>query len=356
MHTPNSTSQPHGPIGGLYVSGCDGKQLKFHSNSPSSTVVSDRHLFFTISSYCKMVANAAIMPKLLLATKIAIILALAISQFIFFGMPAWEKYSSALVGEAKLVEKRDSLRSPVDPLGPLEDGLKPPAITLCPFKYNFRGWKQTNIQDNASTIQKLVNDQSYNRWCEFANSTADFEKCIEEGTFGLNDTVIQAWAAWENVTGPEFWTSDVTLSLSGRCYTLDLDIKLGVHKLMEQILLKLNPNLTYTIFFHQLDIYYSAINPVALAEAGVQRMLSVDDIGNQYLRFTFELIRRERLNRPESPCNPDIGYKFSQCIKQSVSDAIGCKLPWDEHSEGSFFIGPKSDHWLPVSLTNSLPN
>ena len=77
------------------------------------------------------------------------------------------------------------------------------------------------------------------------------------------------------------------------------------------------------------------IDSVALAEAGVQRMLSVDDIGNQYLRFTFELIRRERLNRPESPCNPDIGYKFNQCIKQSVSDIIGCKLPWDKHTEGS---------------------
>ena len=282
--------------------------------------------------------NAAFMPKLLLLTRIGITLTLAIFQFIHFGMPAWEKYSSALVGEAKLVEKRDSLRSPVDPLGPLEDGLKPPAITLCPFKYNFRGWKQTNIQDNASTIQKLVNDQSYNRWCEFANSTADFEKCIEEGTFGLNDIVIQARAAGKNVNGPEFWTSDVSLSMVGRCYTLDLDIKLGVNALTGSISLNLNPNFTYGIFFHPTDIYYPVFNAVAMAAAGVRRILSVQAIGHQYLSFTLELVRRERLNRAENPCNPDIGYKFSQCIKQSVSDTIGCKLPWDKHTEG-FIVG-----------------
>ena len=208
--------------------------------------------------------NAATMPKLLLLTRIAIILALAIFQFIFFGLPAWEKYSRAVVGEAKIMEKQDSLRSPVDPF----DGLRPPAITLCPFKYKFNGWKQASIQDKDA-----FSDQSYNRWCESANSTADFEKCIEEETFGLNDTVIQAVGAGKDVTGPEFWTSDVSLSLFGRCYTMHLDVKLGV-SILTSIILYLNPNLTYQIFFHQPDIYYSAFNPVALAEASVRRTLS----------------------------------------------------------------------------------
>ena len=75
-----------------------------------------------------------------------------------------------------------------------------------------------------------------------------------------------------------------------------------------------------------------------MAAAGVRRILSVQDIGHQYLAFTLELVRRERLNRAENPCNPDIGYKFSRCIKQSISDTIGCKLPWDKHTEG-FIVG-----------------
>ena len=104
-----------------------------------------------------MVESAAIMPKLRLLTRIAITLTLAIFQFIHFGMPAWEKYSRAAVGEAKMIEKHDSLRSPVDPFEPPEDGLRPPAITLCPFKHNFKGWKQATKEDRG------VDDQSYNQ-------------------------------------------------------------------------------------------------------------------------------------------------------------------------------------------------
>ena len=78
-----------------------------------------------------------------------------------------------------------------------------------------------------------------NAWSASANNTADFENCIEEGTFGLNDTVVQAWATGKKLTGPEFWTSDVSLSMFGRCYTLDLDVKLGVNAITGTIMLNL---------------------------------------------------------------------------------------------------------------------
>ena len=157
----------------------------------------------------KMVA--ATMTKIIPAAKITFTVALALSQFIFFGVPALEKYSSAVVGEAKMIKRGD--------------GLRPPAITLCPFKYNYQGWK------NATKEDKDMDDQSYNRWCKSANSTADFEKCVEENTFGLNDsvTLAQKGLGGENITDPEFWTSDVSQSLCGRCYTLDLDVKLGIN-------------------------------------------------------------------------------------------------------------------------------
>ena len=256
------------------------------------------------------------MTKLLPVARCTFTLVLAISQFIFFGVPALEKYSNAVVGEAKIIEKD------------LGDGLRPPAITLCPFKYNYQGWKQATVENRD------MDDQSYNRWCKSANSTTDFENCIEEKTFALNDTVLLALKGWEgkNITAPEFWTSDVPQSLSGRCYTLDLDIKLGINSLTEGIILQLNPNLTYTIFFHQPDFYRFSFNSVAMPS--VQRIISLEEIGNKYFGFSLELVRRERLNRAENPCNPDVNYKFTRCIKQSVSDTIGCKLPWDKHTSG----------------------
>ena len=279
-----------------------------------------------MTSYSKTATTT--MTKLLPVARCAFTLALAISQFIFFGVPALEKYSKAVVGEAKIIEKGSNLKAPVDPWGPLEEGLRPPAITLCPFKHNYQGWKEATVQNRD------MDDQSYNRWCKSANSTTEFENCIEEKTFALNDTVLLAMKGWEgkNITAPNFWTLDVSQSLCGRCYTLDLDIKLGINALTEGIILQLNPNLTYTIFFHQPDFFRFAFNSVAMPS--VQRIISLEEIGKKYFGFSLELVRRERLNRAENPCNPDVNYKFTRCIKQSISDTLGCKLPWDKHTTG----------------------
>ena len=262
-----------------------------------------------------MVAIAAYMPQLLLVTRIAITLALATFQFIFFGKPALERFSSAAVGESMLIEKGD--------------GLRPPAITLCPYKHNYNGWRQATKQD-------YVEGQHYNRWCASAKSTGDFEKCIKEETFALNETVIEALKGWtgnKSITGPEFWTSHVTESFSGRCYTLNLDLKLGINTSTEAIILNLNQNLTYTIFFHQPEFYRFPFNSAAMPS--VIRTISPQQIGNKLSSFFLELVRRERLNRAENRCNPDADYKFTRCIKQSFIDVIGCKLPWDKHTKGS---------------------
>ena len=101
----------------------------------------------------------------------------------------------------------------------------------------------------------------------------------------------------------------------------------------EGIMIDLNENLTYTMFIHQPDLYRFAYNPATMP--GVQKIISFKEIGKEYFTFFLELVRRERLNKAESPCNPDPGYNFNGCIKQSLSDIIGCKLPWDKLSKGS---------------------
>ena len=126
------------------------KVVSIRKRSPGSDVKSSKTV-------------AASMTKIIPAAKITFTVALALSQFIFFGVPALEKYSSAVVGEAKMIERGD--------------GLRPPAITLCPFKYNYQGWKEATVQNRD------MDDQSYDRWCKSANSTTDFENCIEDKTF-----------------------------------------------------------------------------------------------------------------------------------------------------------------------------
>ena len=231
---------------------------------------------------------AANMKKLLPVARVGFILALAFSQFAFFGIPALEKFSIGVVGEAKKVEKREWLR--------------PPAITLCPFKYNYQGWKGAT-QENRN----VIDDQAYHRWCTFANTTDGFEDCIENESFGLNDTVIKALKGWngENITGPEFWTSDVSAAMNGRCYTLDVDVELGIDAMSEGVILELNENLTYTMFIHQPGLHRFTYNPATMPS--VLKVISFEELGKKYFGLFMELVRRERLNRDESRCNPEPG-------------------------------------------------
>ena len=222
---------------------------------------------------------------------------------------------------------------------------------MCPFKYNYQGWKGATLEN------RNVDDQSYRRWCNFANNTADFEACIEERTFGLNDTVLLALKGWEgkNITDPQFWATDVSAAMNGRCFTLDIDVKLGIDAMTEGVILDLNENLTYTMILHQPDLYRFAYNPATMPV--VQRIISSKEIGKKYFGFFLELVRREQLNRAESPCNPDPGYKFNTCIKQSLSDIIGCRLPWDKLSKGSHFdiySGINSQNMFYMSCTSNI--
>ena len=41
------------------------------------------------------------------------------------------------------------------------------------------------------------------------------------------------------------------------------------------------------------------------------------------------VVRHENLDVPSKPCNPDLSYRFTGCIKEVFSREVGCRLPWD---------------------------
>ena len=85
-------------------------------------------------------------------------------------------------------------------------------------------------------------------------------------------------------------------------------------------------------------------------------IISLEEIRNKYFGFSLELVRRERLNRAENPCNPDVNYKFTKCIKQSVSQTA---KPWAGSSYKLQFTFDKTcfassgDHRLSLLTTGS---
>ena len=50
------------------------------------------------------------------------------------------------------------------------------------------------------------------------------------------------------------------------------------------------------------------------------------------------LTRTILLYLEENPCNPSTDYSFTACVRNSMSKAVGCRLPWDDWTDASLPI------------------
>ena len=261
------------------------------------------------------------MKKLVVIARPIFLLSLTLLQLYFFGMPALQKYLESGVAEEKVVEKTRSLR--------------PPAVTLCPFKYNYRGWRIATETDRAGT------DPIYQTYCKAANTTQEFEECVENETFSLDEAVLCSSKGkvcldpnlpGKNLTRSKYWSWDLTVSLDGRCFTLDFDQKVGMDLTVDALMIHLNKSLTYYLFLHPPDLNLITYNVLTMPV--YQTILDFNQTGDKYCMFMMKLIRHERINRPTSACDPDPGYNFNRCVKERLSEEAGCKLPWDKLTKG----------------------
>ena len=244
------------------------------------------------------------------------LLSLTLIQLLFFGLPALQKFSESGVAEEKLVEKGRSLR--------------PPAVTICPYRHNYNGWKKATEANGGRT------ESMYQTYCATANTTRAFEECVVNETFGLDDAVVCASKGklcltkqtGENLTGSELWSWDVTAALDGRCHTLDLDQKIGMDLERDMLMIQLNKNLTYYLFLHSPDLNLITYNSMTMPI--YQGIVDFGEIGNKLCTFMMKLIRHERINRPTSSCNPEPGYRVAKCQK----DGTYLFYLWDYFSRG----------------------
>ena len=141
-----------------------------------------------------------------------------------------------------------------------------------------------------------------------------------------------------NLTGQQFWVSEVTAGKQGRCHTLNYTRKIQSLDLQkESILIILNTDLQYWISLHQLSFFLLNFNPMTLPL--YDSSLQFDEDASPYLQFLIiEAVRHEKISREGAGCNPALDYHFSSCVKQSISEEIGCKLPWDEQTTGGKVI------------------
>ena len=234
--------------------------------------------------------------------------------FIRFGLPCLKKFLANKVIVNEFVTKNISL--------------KPPAITICPQK-----WK-----NQPSPMTAIGN---YRKNCENANGANDFSDCVANKTFGFDEVILFAQQGIEDVSAiklsdPNLWTSDMTLTTGGRCYTLKYDQELKVDFRTDSIVINLAV-IDYFIFLHNPDFFLVTLNPLTVP---VKYMpVNPQDLTNtSCLGLTLEAVQRHNLDRDGAQCNSSPDYNFTACVKKSLARIVNCTLPWNDKITGNSFL------------------
>ena len=199
-------------------------------------------------------------------------------------------------------------------------------IFLFPFCLRSLGWR---IKHEKSKYWDVIRHQ-----CEGygENNTS---RCVLDSTYELEDLLEDIWI--ENPRVPanrrpsikneRFWISDFTLTWPGRCYTVNITKRKGYN----QIHLFLNSSMAFKIFVHDPKYFLYSQNPQAIP-------LTTWIIPKQTRFFSLSVVETENqeLNVPNDPCDDDIEYNFSACIKKSLSVKIGCRNIWNNWSSENF--------------------
>ena len=256
------------------------------------------------------------MSALFLLGKWVFLVVLVIFHFFYFAIPAYRDFTEASVAVEEFEEDADHLI--------------PPAITLCPYKYWFSGWR------NGSQLAPNFLG-SFDAHCSGAITREEILDCIEKETFNITDALPKrVWPGIDapvDLSGNQFWTTDFTAALDGRCFTLNYTQSFKADIMKDGFLIDLNPDLAYLVYVHQPDFFLVSYIPLTMPTLLYDYDQTVS--GKDMTIFLFlQVYREEKLNRKRNSCNKDKNYNFKKCIRNTLSKEIGCKLPWDTDTTG----------------------
>ena len=244
-------------------------------------------------------------------------LSLFIICFFEFGRPCIQKLFDNDVTVNEFVTKNTSL--------------KPPTITICPQK-----WK-----NDTSPSFPVGN---YMKNCKDASGANDFRNCVSNKTLDIDEVIVSATQGWNGtedvimleLSDPNLWSSDMTVTTGGRCYTLKYDQQFKVDPQTDSIVIDLVVG-DYYIFLHNPDFFLTTMNPLALP-LNFFTFNRQEFTNTSFLGLTLEVVQRHNLNREEARCNPSQDYNFTACVKKGLARVVNCTLPWNDKINGISFL------------------
>ena len=203
-----------------------------------------------------------------------------------------------------------------------------PAVTVCAFP----GWTNTNYSSKKPV-------DIYKKKCHNETTAGGFLSCIKNKTFNFKDLVVSATHGLNrenliNLYDFNLWTWDMTVSILGRCYTLDHDVPIGTDYEKDILEIKLNEGHLYMVVLHETSLFALTMNRLA----ATKYHLLNSKTSNESTQLTLEAAKWKRKNRPEMPCIPSPDYNFTQCVIESKARQVGCTLPWNKQIPGGFYL------------------
>ena len=248
----------------------------------------------------------------------SVILFLIVSFIIFFGVPSLKSFL-----RRGIYTDEEKVSKPFIPL---------PAVTICARNPNksLTGWKDDVVDGstNEDNSNAGMNANYIAQECG-AVASSKLDNCIKRKSFKLSETVqscrLGIHSEAENLIDSEFWTSDMTVSEHGMCYTINYPKKVGTDPFKEVLTFLFDKDLHYKVLIHDSNFFLLTANPSVIP----QIMLELNGEDTKTQMYFLKATKRFLMNRKEQPCVEDKSYSFTKCIKESLSKKVGCRLEWN---------------------------
>ena len=241
----------------------------------------------------------------------------------YFGVPSIEKY---LEKQTIIVISEEQT-----------NGIRAPAVTFSAAKSSILGWKTLNESSIGFDGFKSFDLLDH---CNSMNMT-DLKSCVLDDTFNLTDFLKTARLGFTEQTitkdfldasSSSFWTEDFTIPSLGRHFTLKPSVTIS-KKVSDVIAFHMDANFSYSVLIHDENFFVFNQNPLALPTR-VWLIKGETLKGGGYF-YKMTLTKHKKLNLDHKPCQDDPKYNFNTCIKETLSQRIGCRLPFDNMSPQS---------------------
>ena len=226
--------------------------------------------------------------------KISVILVLFTIWLINFALPSLKEYQAEQIIVTTAEEKMNDILAP--------------AVTVC-------------AQDPGIEVEDL--HKALQKYC--ANET-DIRRCLDDATSSFSATILDARKGYtpdgQSLMDPSMWIPDITLPSAGKCYTLNTSMTLEEDFVTGTLRIDLKKDINYGIFIHDINYFGNSQNPYGIPV----NFMVINPGGGGNKIYKMRTAKRKNIKN----CNSDPYYKFTTCVRSSLSKTAGCRLPWDQ--------------------------